>query len=114
MMGGGGGELFSNMSGANAGGPLSAAPGAYPTTDSFNGGGGGFGGPSSYAAGQYQQPQQQQQQQQTMGFGGDVMGSFGGLGGRGIHSFPFPLNLSGLCPPCNLSLPMDVSRRCSS
>jgi hypothetical protein len=44
--------------------------------------------------------------------------------GRGLHSFPFPLNLSSLCPlPLNLSLlyppydpnyPVDVSRRCSS
>jgi hypothetical protein len=44
--------------------------------------------------------------------------------GRGLHSFPFPLNLSLLCPvPLNLSLhcppynptsPVDVSRSCSS
>jgi hypothetical protein len=44
--------------------------------------------------------------------------------GKGLHSFPFPLNLSLLCPfPLNLSFlcppydaqqSMDVSRRCSS
>jgi hypothetical protein len=44
--------------------------------------------------------------------------------GKGLHSFPFPLNLSLLCPfPLKLSLlcpprspiqPVDVSRRCSS
>jgi hypothetical protein len=42
--------------------------------------------------------------------------------GRGLHSFPFPLNLSSLCPcPLNLSLhsapyipDVNVSRRCSS
>ena len=43
---------------------------------------------------------------------------------RGLHSFPFPLNLSILCPfPLNVSLlcpphnpniPVDVSRRCSN
>jgi hypothetical protein len=45
-------------------------------------------------------------------------------GGRGLHSFPFPLNLSLLCtsplklslhsPLCNPTLPVDVSRMCSS
>ena len=51
-------------------------------------------------------------------------GEVKGLHGRGLHSFPFPLNLSLLCPnPLNLSLlcppsdphePVLVSRRCSS
>jgi len=44
--------------------------------------------------------------------------------GRGLHSFPFPLNLSllrpfplnfsSLCPPHNPNQLVDVCRRCSS
>jgi len=44
-------------------------------------------------------------------------------GGRGLHSFPFllnlnllcplPLNLSLLCPPYDPNKPLDASRRCS-
>ena len=76
-MGGAGGDMFSSMSGANT----SAATGGFATDYSFNG------GPSSYATGQPQHQQQQQygmpQQQQTTGFGGDVTGNFGSLGGMG-------------------------------
>jgi hypothetical protein len=44
--------------------------------------------------------------------------------GRGLHSFPFPLNLSllcpiplllsSLCPPYNPNQTVDVARRCPS
>ena len=47
-----------------------------------------------------------------------------GTVGRGLHSFPLPLNfslprpfslnLSSLCPPYNPKQPLYVSRRCSS
>jgi len=53
-----------------------------------------------------------------------VMMHLSGVMGRGLHSFPFPLNLSLLCPfPLNLSLlcapydpmePVNVARRCSN
>jgi hypothetical protein len=35
-------------------------------------------------------------------------------GGRGVHSFPFQLNLSLFCPPCNPNYLMTVSWSCSS
>ena len=38
----------------------------------------------------------------------------GGVPGRGLHSFPFTLNLSCLCPRVIQHNPVDASRGCSS
>jgi hypothetical protein len=58
--------------------------------------------------------------------GGGASGNDGHLqdGGRGLHTFPFPLNLSlpcpfqlnvsSLCPPYDPNYPVDISSRFSS